>query len=136
MKITPYLSFDGQCKSALDLYERSLGGTIVYSTTYGESPGAADVPPEWSARIYHATLVIAGQTFAMADAPPGAYRPVQGFSLMVEVDEPAEADRIFEALSVGGTIQMPIQETHWAARFGVVTDQFGTPWMISCGTPA
>jgi len=136
MKITPYLSFDGQCQSALDLYARCLGGTVVYSTTYGESPGAADLPPEWSARVYHATLVVGGQTIGLADAPPGSYQQPQGFSLMLEIDEPAEADRVFEALSVGGTIEMPIQETHWAARFGVVTDQFGTPWIINCGTPA
>lgn len=134
--ITPYLSFDGQCRAAIDLYARALGATILYSTTYGESPGAKEVPPEWSTRIYHATLSVGGQTIALADAPPGAYRLPQGFSLMLEIDDPAEADRVFGALSEGGNVQMPIQETHWAARFGVVTDQLGTPWMISCGNPA
>ncbi|HJQ98967.1 MAG TPA: VOC family protein [Candidatus Polarisedimenticolaceae bacterium] len=135
MIITPYLSFDGQCKAALTFYERCLGATIVYSMTYGESPGAADLSPEWGPRIYHATLSVRGQTIGVADAPPGSYRQPQGFSLMLEIDEPAEADRVFELLAEGGDVQMPIQETHWAARFGVVTDRFGTPWFVNCGRP-
>lgn len=133
MRVTPYLSFDGQCQAALRFYARCLGGTIVYSTTYGESPTAAEVPPEWAPRIYHATLSVGTQTLGAADAPPGSYRMPQGFSLMIEIDEPGEADRLFSALSEGGKVQMPIQETHWATRFGVLTDQFGTPWIINCG---
>ena len=135
MKITPYLSFDGQCHSALTFYARCLGGKIVYSTTYGKSPMAGDVPREWAARIYHATLAFGEQTLGAADAPPGTYRSPQGLSLTLELDKPAEADRLFRMLSEGGSVQMPLQETHWAQRFGVLTDQFGTPWIINCGRP-
>ena len=136
MKIKPYLSFDGECQAALKFYARCLGGTIVYSMTYGQSPMATQVPPEWGAKIYHATLSVGDQTLGAADAPPGAYRNPQGLSLTLELDEPTEADRLFGMLSEGGTVQMPIQETHWAQRFGVLTDQFGTPWIINCGTSA
>jgi len=136
VKINPYLSFDGDCQAALKFYARCLGGTIVYGMTYDQSPMAQQVPPEWGVRIYHATLSVGDQTLGAADAPPGAYRTPQGLSLTLELDEPAAADRLFGMLSEGGTVQMPIQETHWAQRFGVLTDQFGTPWMISCGKTA
>lgn len=136
MKINPYLSFDGQCQAALELYARCLGGAIVYSTTYGASPMATQVPAEWTARIYHATFAVGEQTFGAADAPPGTYRSPQGFTLTIHMDDPAGAERVFGSLSEGGTIQMPMQETHWARRFGMVTDRFGIPWMINCGEGA
>jgi PhnB protein len=133
VKIKPYLSFDGECQAALKFYARCLGGTIVYSLTYGQSPMAEKVPPEWAPKIYHAALSVGDQTVGAADAPPGTYRTPQGLSLTLDIDDPTEADRVFAMLSEGGTVQMPIQETHWAQRFAVLTDQFGTPWMISCG---
>lgn len=136
MRINPYLSFDGQCEAALQFYERCLGGKIVYMMTYAQSPVAPQVPPEWGKRIYHATFSFGDQTLGAADAPPGRYQSPQGFSLTLDIDAPAEADRVFERLSEKGTVQMPVQVTHWARRFGVLTDQFGTPWMINCGAPA
>ena len=133
LRITPYLSFNGQCNAALEFYARCFGGQIVYSVTYGESPMATQVPPEWGSRIYHATLAVGEQTIGAADAPPGAYQDPRGVSLTLELDNPSEAERLFRSLSEGGKVQMPIQETHWARRFGVATDQFGIPWMINCG---
>jgi PhnB protein len=67
-----------------------------------------------------------------SDAPPDRYKPMQGFSVTLGIDEPAEADRVFHALSEGGSVTMPIQETFWARRFGMLVDRFGTPWMINC----
>jgi PhnB protein len=136
VRITPYLSFDGQCEAALQFYERCLGGKIVYMKTYAQSPVATQVPPEWGKRVYHATFSIGDQTIGAADAPPGAYRSPQGFSLTLDIDAPAEADRLFERLSEHGTVQMPVQETDWARRFAVLTDQFGVPWIINCDAPA
>lgn len=136
MRINPYLSFDGQCEAALQFYERCLGGKIVYIKRYAQSPVATQVPPEWGKRIYHATFSFGDQRLGAADAPPGGYRSPQGFSLTLEIDAPAEADRLFERLSDKGTVEMPLQETDWARRFGVFTDQFGTPWIINCETPA
>src|SRR2546430_15993093 len=99
MKITPYLSFDGQCQAALRFYERCLGGKIVYMMTYSESPIAAQVPPEWAKRIYHATFSLGDQTLGAADATPGSYRSPQGLSLTLDLDAHADADRLFEMLS-------------------------------------
>ena len=136
MRVNPYLSFDGKCEAALRFYARCLGGKIVYQLTYAESPAATLVPSEWGKKIYHATFAFGDQTLGAADAQPGTYQKPQGFSLALNVDAPAEAERVFAQLSENGTVQMPIQETHWARRFGVVTDQFGTPWMVSCEEPA
>lgn len=133
MRINPYLSFDGQCEAALHFYGRCLGAKVVYVMTYAQSSMASQVPPEWSQRIFHATLSIGDRTLGAADAPPGSYRTPQGFSLTIDVDAAGDADRLFESLSENGTVQMPIQETEWAGRFGVLTDKFGIPWMIHCG---
>ena len=136
MRINPYLSFDGQCEAALQFYERCLGGKVVYAMTYAQSPMATQVAPEWSKRIFHATFAVGDRTFGAADAPAGTYRSPQGFSLTLDIDSPAEAERVFEQLSEKATVQMPMQETAWARRFGVLTDQFGTPWIISCDKEA
>ena len=130
--MTPYLSFNGQCEAALKFYERCLGGKIVMMMTYAQSPMAAQVPPEWGKKIVHATFSLCDQTLGAADAPPGSYQEPRGLSLTLQIDAPAEADRIFEMLADKGTVQMPLQETFWARRFGVLTDQFGTPWTINC----
>ena len=67
-----------------------------------------------------------------SDAPPDRYEPMKGFSVTLGIDDPNDGERIFNALSENGTMQMPIQKTFWAARFGMLVDQFGTPWMINC----
>jgi PhnB protein len=67
-----------------------------------------------------------------SDAPPTHSESMQGFKVNIGVDDPKEAERIFQALSEGGTVQMPIQETFWAVRFGMLVDRFGTPWMVNC----
>ena len=67
-----------------------------------------------------------------SDAPPDRYEPMKGFSVTLGIDDPKDAERIFHALSENGMVQMPIQKTFWAERFGMLVDQFGTPWMIIC----
>jgi uncharacterized glyoxalase superfamily protein PhnB len=59
-----------------------------------------------------------------------------GFSVAINLEDVAKSERIFHALAEGGTVQMPIQETFWAERFGMLTDQFGIPWMVNCGKAA
>jgi len=70
-----------------------------------------------------------------ADAPPQFYEPMKGMVVTIGVKKPDEADRIFKALAENGAVRMPIQETFWAQRFGMLTDQFGTPWMVNCERP-
>ena len=83
----------------------------------------------------HARLVVTGEALMGSDSPPGRYEATKGMSVALGIDDPEEAERIFGALAENGTIQMPIQETFWALRFGMLVDQFGTPWMINCERP-
>ena len=84
----------------------------------------------------HARLRVHDKLLMGSDAPPDRYQEPKGFSLSLEFDNPAEAERIFSALSENGEVGMPIPKTFWAARFGMLTDQFGVPWMVNCAEPA
>ena len=132
MQIAPYLSFDGKCAEAFQFYAETLHGKIAMTMTYGESPMAAEFPPEARNRVMHMRLDAEGAMLMGADAPPDRAARMQGLSVMLDVTDEAEADRIFAAFANGGTVQVPIAQTFWAKRFGMVTDRFGTPWMINC----
>ena len=135
MQLNPYLSFDGSCEAAFKFYEKALGGKIVAMMPHEGSPMESQVPAEWRKKIMHARLTVGDKVLMGSDCPPDRYEPMKGFSVTLTIDEPAEADRVFQALSPGATVRMPIQETFWAKRFGVLVDQFGTPWMINCEKP-
>lgn len=132
MQLNPHLSFNGKCEAAFKFYETVLGGAILMMMRYGESPMAAQTAPEAKNNIMHARLKVGDMLLMGADAPPQIYEPMKGMAVTLGVDTPAEADRIFKALSENGTVRMPIQETFWAKRFGMLVDQFGTPWLINC----
>lgn len=142
MQVNAYLNFNGNCAEALKFYERHLGGKVEFSMTYGEAPpmpqddqsGCAGVefPKDWDGKIMHARMVLGNAIVMVSDAPPGMYQPAAGIEMALNVDDPKEAERLFNALSEGGTIKMPLAETFWAEKFGSVTDRFGIPWMINC----
>ena len=132
MQLNPYLNFNGRCEAAFKFYEKCLGGKIVVMQSHGESPMADQVPPEWRKMIIHARLVVGDMVLMGSDAPPERYEEPKGFSVSLQVDQPEEAERIFQALAENGAIRMPIQKTFWASRFGMLVDQFGTPWMVNC----
>jgi PhnB protein len=135
VKLNPYLMFNGNCEEAFGFYERVLGGKIVAMHAHEGTPAAEHVPAEWGKKIMHARMTIGDEVLMASDAPPGHYQPMQGFSVSLNVEAPGEAERVFHALAEGGTVRMPIQETFWALRFGMLTDRFGTPWMINCEKP-
>jgi PhnB protein len=132
MQLNPYLNFNGQCEAAFKFYEQCLGGKIEAMFTHENTPMADKVPPEWRKKIMHARLAVGDQAFMGSDAPPEHYEEPKGFSVTISTTDPAEAERIFHALAEGGTVRMPIQQTFWAARFGMLVDRFGIPWMINC----
>jgi PhnB protein len=133
MKLSPYLTFNGNCETAFDFYAKCLGGKIDAMIRHEGTPAAQQVPSEWRNKILHARLIVGEMVLMGSDAPPPHYEPMKGFSVMLDVADPAEAERMFQALAEGGTVRMPIETTFWAARFGMLVDQFGTPWMINCG---
>jgi PhnB protein len=135
MRTNVYLHFDGKCAAAFKFYEKCLGGKIGMTMTYGESPMADKSPPEMRNAVMH-TRISVGDTLIMgSDSPPDRYQKPQGFSVAVNTEDPAEADRVFAALSANGTVTMPIAETFWAKRFGMLVDQFGIAWMVNCEKP-
>jgi len=136
VQLNPYLTFSGQCEAAFRFYAEVLGGTIEAMIPHAGTPAADHVPPEWHDKIMHARLTVGDETLMGSDAPPGRYEAMKGFSVTLGIADPADAERIFQALAQGGTVRMPIQPTFWAQRFGMLVDRFGTPWMINCEQPA
>jgi PhnB protein len=132
MQINPYLFFKGNCEEAFRFYEQVLGGRIEAMFPHEGSPAAEHVAPEWRSKIMHARLVVGDTVLMASDAPPGHQEGMGGFSVSLNVDDSTEAERIFAALGENGTVRMPIQETFWAVRFGMLVDRFGTPWMVNC----
>lgn len=134
MKLNPCigLSFDGQCEAAFKFYERCLNAKIGFMLRWGESPMAKDAPEEWKEKILHGRLDIGDTSLVGADVLPGSYESPRGFSILLGVDDPDETERLFRALAENGTVHMPLQETFWARRFGVLTDQYGIRWDINC----
>jgi PhnB protein len=127
-----YLSFDGNCEEALAFYQRSLDATIVSKHTYGGSPMAESTPAGWDTKIMHSSFRVGETVIAAADVVPGRYEKSAGFSILLNMDDVAAAERMFAALSENARVDMPLQETFWAKRFGSLVDQFGIPWSINC----
>ena len=132
MTLSSHVAFGGQCEDAFRFYERCLSGKILTMLAYGNSPMAEQAPPEWRGKIVHATLIAGDSILYGADALPEQYQPPRGFHLLLGIQDPAEAERVFQALSEGGTVQMPLQKTFWAVRFGMLVDRFGVSWEINC----
>ena len=136
MKPSISLSFNGNCAAALRFYERCLPGKILFEVSWGASPLAKDAPPEWATKICHSTLVVGDTTFHGVDVLPGTYEPPRGFSIVLDIDDIDKAARLVGALAENGLVRVPLQETFWARRYGMVVDQFGIAWEINCGRPA
>ena len=132
MELNPYLSFNGQCEEAFRFNEKCLGGKIQGMSTYARPQVKDQSPPEWHHKILHATLKVGDNILMGSDTPPDEYEKPKGFYVSLMIKAPADADRIFHALAENGRVEMAIQETFWAARFGTVVDRFGIPWMINC----
>ncbi len=135
MRIDPHLNFNGECEAACKFYEQCLGGKITFSMTYAGSPMANQVPAAWGNKILHLSLAVGENIISAADAPPDRYQKPQGFHVAIDTKDPAEAEGVFHALAKNGTVQMPVQETFWALRFGMLIDQYGIPWMVNCSKP-
>ncbi|GAP96602.1 VOC family protein [Leptolyngbya sp. NIES-2104] len=132
MQLNPYLMFNGNCEAAFKFYEQCFGGKIVTLMTHKEAPSAEHIPTEWQDKIMHVCLDLGSRLLMGSDSPPGYFEPPQGFYVQISIDEPAEAERIFHALAENGIVKMPFEQSFWAFRFGMLVDQFGTPWMVNC----
>ena len=132
MQVNPYLYYDGNCEAAFKFYERVLGGEIEVMMTHESAPESMPIPPEWKKKIMHARISIDGEVIMASDAPPGRFHQPQGFSVSLQVEDPADAERKFKALAEGGSVNMPFEKTFFSNGFGMCVDQFGIPWMVIC----
>jgi len=146
MDIQPYLFFDGNCAEAMRFYERALGGKLETLMKVSDAPPSEEMPPGNPDLVLHACLVVEGRMLmasdamdgACADGTPAESRPYEGmknFGVALSYPTVAEARRAYDALSEGATVTMPMDKTFFAEAFGMLTDRFGTPWMISGPAP-
>jgi PhnB protein len=144
-----YLSFEGNCREAFTFYAELLGGRITAMLPFGDAPGCGGASPAPDA-IMHGCLELQGRRLMGADrgrssaaegrkpeaatdaTPDSPYRGVRGAQVVLNVPDAAEAERVYAALAEGGRIEMPLQETFWATRYGILVDRFGVPWMVNC----
>ncbi|HLG98497.1 MAG TPA: VOC family protein [Bryobacteraceae bacterium] len=118
------------CEEAFKFYQRVLGGTIEAMVAHAGTPAEQHTPPEWRDKILHARLAADGATLMGSD-DRNYQPPPRGMCVALQVKTPEQAERIFAALAENGKVQMPIQQTFFAARFGMLTDRFGIPWMVN-----
>ena len=123
-----YVNFAGNCAEAFRYYEKHLGARTGMMMTHEQLPVPGRLGPEWKNKVLHARVEIAGTELAAADIPNA--EPMRSAYLTLSVDSDQEAERIFGALSDGGRVLMPMEETLFAPRFGQVRDRFGINWMI------
>ena len=132
MRITTYLSFPGSCEEAFRFYEAVLGGRLGEIFRYAGSPMAEQAPANWDDKVIHVSLTIGDQELMGSDVAPDRYEEPAGFTLSLQLADTTEAERLFGELAKEGRIEMPLERTFWAARFGMVVDRFGIPWTINC----
>jgi PhnB protein len=133
MKLHTYVNFAGKCTEAFRYYEQHLGGKIGMMMTHGQAPDQSRVPAEWKDAVLHASISIGDTDLMAADIPTA--EPMRSAYLSLYVDNDAEAERVFSALSDGGRVFMPMQETFFATRFGQLQDRFGINWMVLHARP-
>ena len=132
MQLNTYLSFRGDCEAAFKFYEECLGGKLGEIFRYAGTRLADQVPADWQNKVMHGSLAIGEHVVMGGDVAPDRYEKPKGFSLSLQMKNTTEAERIFELLSKDGTVLVPLERTFWAARFGVLVDRFGIPWLINC----
>jgi PhnB protein len=138
MIVEPYLFFEGRCEEALEYYKTAIGAQVESVMRYSESPDPTPpgmLPPGSENKVMHASFKL-GETLVMAsDGGCSGTAKIEGFSLALTVDKAEDVDRFFNALSQGGSVQMPVGETFFAHRFGMCQDKFGVQWMIILPKP-
>ena len=137
--VNPYLIFNGTCEAAFLFYKSIFGGDFVYMGRFGDMPPSDDpnCPPpsaDEANRIMHVSLPIGGDTILMGSdstSQSGDAKMGDNISISINTHSRSEADRLFNGLSVGGFVVMPMQSTFWGAYFGMFKDQFGINWMVN-----
>jgi PhnB protein len=133
MQVQPYLFFDGRCEEAVEFYQQVLGAEVTMLMRFKDSPephAAGTVAPDAGEKVMHLSLRIGETTVLASDGHCLGQPSFQGFALSLTVPDAVEAERVFAALAEGGQVQVPLAQTFFSPRFGMVADRFGVAWMI------
>jgi PhnB protein len=132
MNIQPYVFFDGRAEEAIEFYKKTLGAEVEIMMRFKQCPDPqpGSIPAGAEEKIMHASVKIGDSTVLMSDGHCSGTASFQGFSLTIGVSNDAEAKKVFDALSAGGQVRMPLGKTFFASSFGIVADKFGMGWMI------
>jgi len=135
-ELAPYLNFKGNCEQAFEFYKSVFGGEYATFVRFSEMPPmpGAEMPPHVAKLISHVALPIGHGILMGSDAPEGSGPPhKQGnnFSISINVESKEEAKKLFNGLSAGGNVTMPLDDAPWGAYFGMWEDKFGINWMVN-----
>lgn len=130
MIVQTYLYFDGCCAEALEFYRKTLGAEVTLLMHYKDSPDPAMCSPGTMDKVMHASFRLGDATLMASDGRCEGKPKFEGFSVSLRVASSDEAERLFAALGEGGQVLMPLMETFFSPRFGMVADRFGVPWMV------
>lgn len=138
MQVQPYLSFDGRCDEAIAFYRRALKAEVTSVMRFKEMPKSeageeGAIPPGSEEKVMHGSLRIGNITVFVSDGRCRGKPDFQGFSLALTASSDAEAEQLFNNLSEGGQVRMPLAKTFFSSRFGMVADRFGVAWMVLVG---
>lgn len=136
MQLTTYLFFRDQAKAAFEFYANCLGGEIVDQASFGDMPDGPDIGDDAKGLMANICLQAGDSMLMASDCPPGMpFDAMQGCAVAISAEDATHAERMFAALGDGGKVTMPMEETSWALRFGMLTDRFGIHWMVNCDKP-
>ena len=132
-QLNPYLNFNGTADKAIQLYQSALGAKVDSIMRFGDAAGNMPVAPADKNRVMHARLQVGGGMFMLSDTMPNAPVGTGGnVHITLDFDDADEMAKKFDALAAGGKVTMPLQDTFWDARFGMLTDAYGIHWMFNC----
>ena len=127
MRLDVYVNYRGTCEQAFRFYEQHLGGRIGGIVRHRDQPNP-NVPAEWGDKVLHARIAIGGAVLMGADIPQA--EPMRSAYLSLTLDREEDAERVYKLLTDGGEIFMKMEKTHFANRFAMLRDKFGTSWML------
>ncbi len=135
--VNAYLTFNSECEAAFNFYKSIFGGEFTYIGRFKDMPptDGSYMPPEDGEKIMHISLPISSETILMGSDTSMTFGGVtvmgDNVSLSINAASAEEADTLFDGLSAGGQIKMPMNKTFWGAYFGMFTDKFGIHWMVN-----
>jgi PhnB protein len=133
MKVEPYLMLSGRCEEALAFYGQAVGAQTTMVMRFDESPDKnhpMPLPPGWDKKIMHSSMTVGDTTVMLSDGMSTEPASFTGVTLSISADDEAHAKRLFDALSAGGKVFMPLGKTFWSPCFGMASDKFGVSWMV------